>query len=485
MNIENWNYDIWTKLEEWLVERGLAEHTADFTKTRKNIATAIATGALPADVIETIEAECAAAPTPLANLRFQKGIESMTTTKATAERIFGGNVRVRGEHEKYSEKRSTGRHKKTGEPVRGFDGREAELSSELDHAKLGALCKHLAIKSGVSAVMHEHERNLLLEMATKEVWVGDLGGQYVEVADGGMVKTLLDDNTSGGLEITPVSVDDQLVTFPLLQGEVWPFTDIQNVGRGRRIEGASIENVSINSGAGDSVETPLFNTANFVAAIDTTIFGCDCAVLVGLDFASDTIVDIGRVLTDLIGSATSAWLDNQCVNGDGTTEPEGLFVASNITTITTDNAAAGSPTLSDYYDLYFSIAKQYRVPQFGPMFISSDVTYARSKQVRVDPHAIGTTVNQTPVLSPVNNIGDYQTLGLRHAVQNDLSARRCMFAALKKCYRLYRRAGLALRIETGGVTLVRNNQMLVHARSRYGGKVVCTPAAAKWVDGQS
>lgn len=410
-----------------------------------------------------------------------------TKVKTTAEKMFSGSPNVKSEESKYSQKRWTGRHRKTGETVIGFDGREVESPSELDKAKLGALVKHLAIRGGVNAMMADHEKALLYQMASDDVWVGELSGQNVEVMDGGSgrIKALLDDNTSGGLEIAPVAIDEQIVTFPLLSGELAPYVDLQNLARGRRVEGASISNVTINSGAGDAVETPLFDTTSMVDAIDSTVYNCDCTIVVGLDFASDTIIDIGRVLGDLIGSAQAAWLDEQCAIGDGTTEPEGLLTASGITTINTNNGNPGPATLSDFYSLYFGIAKQYRRKEWQMSFLSNDTTYARSRaNVRVDPHAIATTVNQTPLLSGVDSISSYTTVGERHAIQNNIGNRSCLFGALRKAYRLWRRAGLALKVETGGITLTRNNEMLIHARARYGGKVVCAPALCKWTDGQ-
>jgi HK97 family phage major capsid protein len=185
----------------------------------------------------------------------------------------------------------------------------------------------------------------------------------------------------------------------------------------------------------------------------------------------------------LLGEAWAKKLDYNIALGDGTTQPEGLFTAAGITTITCDNTTVGPPTLNDYTSLMFSIGKQYRQPG-SCRFVSNDTTYARSRGIRVDPHAIGTTVNQTPVLSDVNSFMNYQTLGWGHSVQNDIANGRCIFGALKK-YRMYRRTGLEIEVQTAGKTLALANKALITARARFAGRIVDASAFAKWTAGQS
>ena len=386
--------------------------------------------------------------------------------------------------ERYSEKRFTGKHRRTGMPVQDQDGREVETPSELDHARLGALVKHLASKRGVGCLMEENERSLLNEMAAKETWCGSMGGEYYsEIKDNesGSIKALLDDSTSGGLEIAPVSVDTSVVTFPLLNGELAPFVDLQPVARGRRIEGASIANVTLSSGAADATEAGLFTTTGLVSAIDTTIFACDIAIEVGRDFLSDSIVDVGRVLQALIGEKLQAYLDEQICIGDGSTEPEGIFTKSGISTITCDNTTTGPPSLADYYDLLFGVGKQYRNPAMQPCFISNDTTYARSRGIKIDTASPST--DQRPVFG-IDATNSYMTLDWAHRIQNNIPNGSAAFGCLKK-YRLYRRLGLEIKVETGGKELTRNNLALIMARARYGGKVVDASAFCKWIAGQS
>lgn len=412
------------------------------------------------------------------------GVKSMaTSTQDKAEKVFGGNggVRVKAASEKFSEKRFVGRHVKTGgEIVNPFTGAATEQPSQRDFAKSGVLFKHLANRAGLGVSLQTYERELLDEMATADPWAGTVGGEYGAGFTG--VKALLDDATSGGIEITPTWFDDAVVTFPLLSGELFPFVDVRDVPRGRRVEGGSIGNPTVSWGQGDNTEVSLFDTASLVAEINTTIFGAAVAIEIGRDFLSDAAVDVGSQLTKLVGERLAAELDKQIANGNGTSSPQGIFVASGLTTTTPDNGAGGVPTLNDYMTLMFSIGKQYRNPANRCAFLSNDVTYRRSRAIKIDTASPST--DQRPALAPLTEISSYSSLGWRHAVQNDLTNQVCAFGALSK-YRLYRRQGMEIRFEQGGATLARKNLVLLVARARFGGRVMDANAFAKWTTGQA
>src|SRR5690606_34534311 len=132
------------------------------------------------------------------------------------------------------------------------------------------------------------------------------------------------------------------------------------VPRGRRIEGASISTPTMSWGGADNSTIDLFDTTAMVRAIDTTIFAIDGAVEVGRDFLSDSPIAVGETLTGLVGERLMNELDKVIANGNGSTQPEGLFQASGVSTISPDNTSSGPPTLDDYLDLLFGVAKQYR-----------------------------------------------------------------------------------------------------------------------------
>ena len=74
-----------------------------------------------------------------------------------------------------------------------------------------------------------------------------------------------------------------------------------------------------------------------VFPINTSIFTVTAAIEVGRDFLADTPADIGRILVELIGQRMAAELDDVVANGDGTTQPEGIFTAAGLGTATADN----------------------------------------------------------------------------------------------------------------------------------------------------
>jgi len=461
------------ELIDWLLDNGHAEpgqHTDIADPFWANKTTELLlSGELPPDTY-----------TDLAARRVQ-GVKSMTTTTEKAEKVFGGgSVRVKAAAEKYSEKRFVGRHAKTGgEIVNPFTGAATEQPSQRDYAKAGCLFKHLAQRAGLGVSLHGHERELLDEMATADPWAGTIGGEYAAGFTG--VKALLDDATSGGIEITPTWFDDAVVTFPLLSGELFPFVDVRDVPRGRRVEGGSIGNPTVSWGQGDNTEVSLFDTASLVAEINTTIFGAAVAIEIGRDFLSDAAVDVGSQLTRLVGERLAAARDKLIANGNGTNQPQGIFQASGLTT-TTPDTPGGTATLNDYITLMFSIGKQYRNPANKCAFLSNDTTYQRSRSIKIDTASPST--DQRPALAPLTEISSYSSLGWRHAVQNDLTSPVCAFGALSK-YRLYRRQGMEIRFEQGGATLARKNLVLLVARARFGGRVMDASAFAKWTTGQA
>ena len=404
----------------------------------------------------------------------------------TAEKVFASaNMRVKDPSENYDTKRSEGTHVKTHSPVHnGLTGRYAEWPSQLDHARAGVLLKHLGQRSGLfpSVRLSEHERSLLDELANDE-WAGTVGGEvFDKIYDPPRVKALLDDATSGGLEITPISFDDQVVTFPLLTGELLPKVDLRPIDRGRRIEGGSVGNPTIAWGEGDDVTVALFNTADLVAALDSTVFGAAVALEVGRDFLSDQAVNVGTILTANIGQRLAAELDKVIASGNGGTQPTGILTAAGLAAVTTDNAAVGPPSLNDYLTLLFSIGKQYRVNAPEPTYLSNDTSFQRSRAIRVD--TAGPSTDQRPVLAPLTEVNRYSTLGWNHAIQNDIDNRTCVFGALRK-YRLYRRVGMEVRWVDGGKELARKNLVLLVVRARYAGRVMDANAFAKWTDGQA
>jgi len=349
------------------------------------------------------------------------GAKSMSRTP-TADEIYGGSKstdfgRMKDPSEGLSEKRVVGTHKKTGETVMDpIYGQPATLPSEASAARAGVFLKALAVKAGIQqARLTEWERNLLDETIESKEWAGKVGTEWHDRLPGGRgVKVLFDDAVSGGLEIVPIEFDADIVSFPLLGGELYPFVDVKPVERGRRIEGASINTPTLSWGQGDSTTAPLFVTAGMVQPIDTTIYGVSAAVQVGRDFLADSPASVGQTLVQLIGERLAAELDRVIAVGAGGVEPVGFNNACAIVMPTT-NGVGGPPTLADYTTLLFSVGKAYRQKNLNLAFVSNDVTYMRSKQIAVDPTG---AADQRPVLSPLTDINKYETLGWPHRICN-------------------------------------------------------------------
>lgn len=139
----------------------------------------------------------------------------------TAEKMFG-NIRVKAPGERYSREKSVGMHIKTGRPVADERGNAVMLPSELENAKAGVLFKRLAQKSGIQIEMTGHEQELLAS-CFEDCWCGKIGSEWHDSINGNRCKALIDDATSGGVYATPIWFDENLVSFPLLGGELFPF----------------------------------------------------------------------------------------------------------------------------------------------------------------------------------------------------------------------------------------------------------------------
>jgi HK97 family phage major capsid protein/HK97 family phage prohead protease len=398
------------------------------------------------------------------------------------------DVRVKSVAEKYSRETRTLKHFKTGQTVLDANGREPQSVSELNYAKAGAFLKKLAAKKGITQVVLGDDDNALLELCYGEKWAGEYSGQYNPDIDGLRMKTLLSDSISGGTAAVPFWFDVDLISFPLLSGELFPYIDLRNVPRGNSVHAASVANPTVQWGVNEGTDIPLFDTASLVAPINTSITTVTCAITVGLDFLADSPADVGRTLTENVGQKLAAELDRVTASGSGTTEPTGIFTASGLNTFNADNTTTGPPTVNDYMSMMFGIQKQYRNQAMRPCFISNDVAYQRSRQIRVDPHPLTgggtTTINQLPVMSPLNDVGNYSTLAWPHRISQSLANGKIGFGAMAR-YRMYRRLGFELRWVTEGAGLARANEAMLVVRGRFGGQPVDGNAFCICTDAQS
>jgi len=419
-----------------------------------------------------------------------------------------GQVRVKGAHENYATTRKSMHfpdrtdknrpHAKSGQQLAegGTRGtRPIEGNSELDNAICGAYFKwslHCGTRGGAGVPaamrMNDHDTDLINYALRNCKWAGVIGGEGSEgdhtisvknekLSERG-IKAVLDDATSGGVEVAPIMFDDAIISTPLLNGEFFPSVNVINVTRGRRIEGGSIGNVTLTSGGADGTAIPLFTTTGYIAAFDTTIFTVNGAIELGLDFLSDAVPDIGAMVIGQYGQQLLTWLDNQICNGDGTTEPEGILVASGTQSVGSTNGAGGPPTVGDYEGLLFGVAKEYKTgwPSNRVMFGANETTYQRARSI-----AVGSS-DQRRVFGMTHE--DYMLLGHPYGIQGSIANARLFYGVMPR-YRMYRRLGLTIKTSTEGKELVRDNMMLITARARFGGQIEDGAAFAVMTDAQS
>ncbi len=370
-------------------------------------------------------------------------------------------------------------HPNAGMPVtmpNAFAG-PLESLSQADTAIVGAYMKWASTRGGQDCKhpllrMTEHDHQLM-EYALHEMpWTGYArgpGGSEMELPSIKLNefqrKALLDDSTSGGTEAAPVVVDMALITTPLLYGELFPLVEVVPIPRGRRIEGAAITNLTWTSGTAEGTAITPFTTTSMISAFDNTVYPAVAAIEIGNDFQEDSPYNIGQVIIEKAGEKAMEWLDNQIANGDGTTEPQGLFTASGTTDAGSPaGGASAAAQITDYENMYFGIEKAFRPPsdRARTVFIADDTSYKRARAIKVgssDARRIFGLDEQS-----------YTLMGIPYKVQNDIGNTKACCANLRY-YRMYRRLGVTVRTETGGRTLALANETLLVLRMRWAGKL--------------
>lgn len=398
-----------------------------------------------------------------------KLFNELTSDDPTPDEVFG-NVRLKKPSERYSNTKSVAKHITLGTPVKNERGKEVETTSELEYAKAGSFLKYTARKAGLPVDLSDHESELVGEMFERDSWCGKIGGEYRSGIEGIRVKALIDDATSGGSELVPEWFDDQIVTYPLLHSEFLPRVDIRDVPRSSSVEAATLSNPTVFWGTAEGTAITPFDTSSLVGELNTDIARVVCAIEVGQDFLSDAAANVGQVLMQAVGQRLLSELDRVIVEGNGTTEPEGIFTASGLTDIGNPAGGAGADAqVDDYEALLFAIPKQYRMPQYRPAFFANDTTYSRARGIPVGASDARRVFGMSHE--------DYVLLNRPFLISNDIGNNLAGFGCLQK-YRLYRRQAQSIRWETGGKELALKNLALMVVTGRYGGRVVDPSAFA-------
>ena len=355
-----------------------------------------------------------------------------------------------------------------------------DMPSELDLAIIGATFKAKAIRAMGHEAKHQMKEldKKLLEYAAHECrFVGEINGKEYdgEKLSELHVKAIIDDSTSGGLEAVPIEFDSALILKPLLNGELFPYVNIRNVSR-RRIEAAIVENPTLTWGTAEGTAISLFDTDSFITAFDNNIYTVTGAIELGEDFLSDSPTEIGRVVVNNYGEAFRKELDTVIANGNGTSQPEGIFNKSGVSAITPVGGNGTAQQIGDYEALMFGVGKEYldeagRGEGSRAVFLGTQTSYSRARGIPVgaaDARRIFGMDEQT-----------YKLFGFRYAINSSAGNAAIAFALLNR-YRMYRRQGMEV-VYVGNTDwqLARESKRGILVKGRFGGAMELAAAMAK------
>ncbi len=459
----NSNITITPRLKSWLDEHGYKPKSLGHQAYTYRCAEAMVNGDLDADTYLKLTTEQ------------EEEIPMRTTKEVDPDELFTksgdstSRIRLKDPSEGLSTKRAKAVHPRTGQPVYDEFGVEATLPSERSKAMTGVYLKHVGRRAGLQCELSEWERSLWDEMVHKEAWASFAGDPYEnKILQGPQVKALLDESAgSGGLEISPVVFDSDLVWNVLLTGELFPLVTLKPVSRGRRVESASIGTPTVTWGTGEGTEGTLYDFSNYVSAIDTTVYVASAFLEFGRDLLGDSAVDVADLLQERMAERLGNEFDKITAIGNGTTQPEGVMTKAGTTSVSFGNATS----MGNYENLLFAVGKQYRKSAGNRfVFCGTETSYQRARALQVsatDQRRLWGMTHESYQLFPPR---EYRICG-------DLTNRQ-VFAGDMRRYRMYRRMGERVEISTEGKSLMRSNTALMAIRVRLGGQVMVSEAFA-------
>lgn len=420
--------------------------------------------------------------------RQQKGQSNMSTaTIPKSEDVFGmGNdngsgtvindIQVKDPSDRYCTKTYTVKHKCTGHPIEFRDG-EIQTQSQKEKAYSGAYLKWMAIRSGAHPELHltEHEDSLVKELIEKAIWIKPIGMDDTQYIQGEHVKAnLFDDVTSGGQNVVPEFFDTNVYSKVILASEILPFVDSTEMPRGSTVETATIGIPAATWNVADGTTATLVDATGLIAQVTANVFSLSVYIQYGNDFSSDSVTDIGSRLTGVIANRFASELDNQIINGDGTTEIQGVLVASGTIDVTPQNPTAGAITYSDHLSLTLDgISKVLDERKPSTRYVMTKTTYSRFKDI-----VTGVTGDSRPIFGM--DVKKYMLSEESVSIETNMGNNNIIYGNFS-LYRLWRRQGITFRFETGGSALTLANSTLLAARGRFAGKTI-EPAGFAIID---
>lgn len=358
-----------------------------------------------------------------------------------------------------------------GQPIE-YGGRSFDVPTPRRKALAAAWFKFQVMPED----MTPQDRALVLHAIHKEKFIDDASTetrllkshekqQLTEMVKHGIHKALIADNTSGGNYATPEFFDTDLIILPLLGGEIAPYVTMQDVARGTSAQGFRIGNPTFAASNTEGSAYSVFTTTSFISNLDTTFYRAAGAMEIGRNFLQDATPGLADEILRGYSRAAAVWLDEQILNGDGTTEPEGILNASGIGSVSSTNNG-GARTVADAINLMFAVGKAYKqqYDKSGIRFAMTETTYKRFRSV-----ATGVTGDTRLVFG--ENFGAYELLGVPVSIEESgLTNAKIVYAQFKG-YKLYRRQGLQFFREESGKTLRLANTILIGGDMRFGGSL--------------
>lgn len=423
-----------------------------------------------------------------------KGFQVNANDIHNAAGAGGTTINVKRPSERYRDARVEARNKH-GQTVK-YMGSPICEPTEKQLALAGTWFKHtvssnnrfaqVLSKHGFNVpCLNEHEKCLLAEIVETERFAGCVSGD--KWTDGATLKELnidtkgiLADALSGGTNLVPYDFSEIPVLTALLNGELFPYITLLPTNS-NQVRTPKPANPTMTWGSAEGTAIGLFNTDSMIDTLTDDVEVVSAAIEWGKDMEQDSPVAIGSIIMGQLGEVFLQEMDRVIVEGNGTTEPQGLLNASGTATVSADNTGSGPPTLDDYFSLIQSVGKQYRRSDLNPMFVSNDTSYWRSRNIKVDPATPST--DQRPVFG-LESANSYVTCDFKHAINNSLTNRQIAFFIAKR-YWMWRRSGLEFSLTDEGESLKRRNMVLLIARARFAGQLVAGDSAAIMTDAQS
>jgi len=357
-------------------------------------------------------------------------------------------------------------------------------------AELAACGAALAAKLfGPSALRNDHERDLFLYAINEMKWVNgheNMGrGRKLNDAERHrmMHKTagdyMIDDTTSGGSYAVPVPLDAYLWVLPILYAELLPYVTLRTATSSSVAGFYQGSRISPVGNTTEGTALSLESVSGLITNMDTTIFRVDSGVEIGLDWEADSPINWATEFARQFGEDIMNWCDNQIANGDGTTEPEGIFTKSGVTSVSSANGTSGPYAAGDVEELFFALPKEMRKSMGGRCrFVMNETAYRRYLSVPVG------TADARRIFNPSATFTDYTLGGHPVSIEHNINDAYSAFCNLAY-YVMYRRQGVEIRVTDAGYNLHLRHTKLITAHARFGGQVTLPSSVAKCTDGDS